>query len=311
MLIKIYSKVDHPPSARQPANNKQILTMVSMRRRQKLWRQRSLLWSPLPLAVAAAKPQAVASAVSTATTAVATATATTAVSFASVLVDCCLCLCPLPLLHQCCHCRHHFQPSLSLLSQLPSPPSPPAFRCRFYLIIECVCAHCHRCDVVAIAAVSPPPPLPLLSLSLSLSPLPLSPPPVAVAAAIIVDWFIRGWCSTCTHPSAFWQIIAIIWQGFSVRRSMCKCEFCICSTNTVPDGSLNVLTYNIYGHTNRTWSFCNVWWCLCLNKSPFFATNTQKTVKHRLEKENKLNTVSYMLIMLGQRHHILRAEHKK
>ncbi len=52
MLNKIYSKVDLPPSARQPANNGRILTMASTRRRCKLRRQQSLLQShllqPLP-----------------------------------------------------------------------------------------------------------------------------------------------------------------------------------------------------------------------------------------------------------------------
>jgi hypothetical protein len=39
---------------------------------------------------------------------------------------------------------------------------------------------------------------------------------------------------------SFRQIIAIIWQGCSVRGSICICEFCICSTNKVPGGSICV-----------------------------------------------------------------------
>jgi len=59
----------------------------------------------------------------------------------------------------------------------------------------------------------------------------------------------------------------------------------------VPGGSLYVSTYKIYGHTNRKWSICNVRRCLCLKKSPFFATNTHMTVTHGPAKENKFNTI--------------------
>jgi hypothetical protein len=54
------------------------------------------------------------------------------------------------------------------------------------------------------------------------------------------------------------RIVAIVWRGFSVRRSICICEFCICSTNKVPGGRLFVSTFKIYEHTNRKWSLCSV-----------------------------------------------------
>ena len=44
------------------------------------------------------------------------------------------------------------------------------------------------------------------------------------AAAIIVDRFIRGYCSTCKRPSAFWKNTAIIWWGFGVWRFICNVE---------------------------------------------------------------------------------------
>jgi hypothetical protein len=52
-----------------------------------------------------------------------------------------------------------------------------------------------------------------------------------------------------------------------------------------------VSTYKIYEHTNRKWSFCNVYMCVRLKKSPFLATNTHKTVKQGLAKESKFNAV--------------------
>ncbi len=85
------------------------------------------------------------------------------------------------------------------------------------------------------------------------------------------------------------------------------CEFCICSTNKVPGGSLYVSTYKIYEHTNRKWSFCNVYMCVRLKKSPFLATNTHKTVKQGLAKEKKFNTVLCVSVnqLSGQRNHSL------
>ena len=68
-------------------------------------------------------------------------------------------------------------------------------------------------------------------------------------------------------------------------------EFCICSTNKVPGGSLYVSTYKIYEHTYRKRPFCYVCQCVHLKKSPFLATNTHKTVKQGPAKENKFNTV--------------------
>ena len=71
-------------------------------------------------------------------------------------------------------------------------------------------------------------------------------------------------------------------------------EFCICSTNKVSGGSLYVLTYKIYEHTYRKWSFFNVCQCVHLKKSPFLATNTHKMVKHGPAKGNNLNTILYI-----------------
>jgi hypothetical protein len=66
-----------------------------------------------------------------------------------------------------------------------------------------------------------------------------------------------------------------------------------------------VSAYEIYEHKNRKWSFCNVYICVRLKKSPFLATNTHKTVKQGLAKENKFNTVLCILVnqLSGQRNH--------
>ena len=88
-------------------------------------------------------------------------------------------------------------------------------------------------------------------------------------------------------------------------------EFCVCSTNKVPGGSLYVLTCNIYEHTYRKWSFCNVCRWVHLKKSPFLATNIQKTVKQGPVKENKFNTVLCISVnqLSGQRNHSLTQRH--
>ena len=50
--------------------------------------------------------------------------------------------------------------------------------------------------------------------------------------------------------------------------------------------------------------------CMCvrLKKSPFLATNTHKTVKQGLAKENKFNTILCISVnqLSGQRNHSLR-----